>query len=225
MISNREKAIEKLISETQNDPDNIALILIGSSATGETKEYSDIDLYLVVSDKKNKEAEKTRDFFFGTWDPTRYYGIEVDGKKIGMDYLREAVNNANDAARYSFIQSRILFTKNNEVEELIKRIPVYPESEYLQRIKLFYGYVKHYRYVGEEAFTGNNKFHAHQCALQLVYFSGRLVLAYNKRLYPCHKRLFSEVEKCDKYPDNERIGYILEDEWAWKTGKLPVSEL
>ncbi len=94
----------------------------------------------------------------------------------------------------------------------------------------------------------------------LVYFSGRLVPAYNRRLYPCHKRLLDEVSRCEKLPkdfversnhllktitceamleyyepvaeyfreldfsDTERVGYILEDEWAWKTGKLPVSE-
>jgi len=29
---------------------------------------------------------------------------------------------------------------------------------------------------------------------------------------------FKEFE----YSDIERIGYILEDEWAWKTGKLPI---
>ncbi len=261
MTDTKRKAIEQLISETQNDPDNIAMILIGSTAKDEAKDYSDIDLYLVVSDKKNRKIEKDKNYFYGSWDPDRYCGIEVDGKIIGMDYLREALENANDATRYSFINAEVLYAKNGEINELIKKIPVYPESEHEQRLKLFFAYVKHYRYVGEEAFTRKNLFHAFQCVMQLVFFSGRLVLAYNRKLYPCHKRLLSEAEKCSEkpedfirksnqllnnfsldamieyyetvagyfskleYPDQERIGYILEDEWAWKTGKLPVSEI
>ena len=261
MQNPRDKAINKLISETKDDPDNIALILIGSSATGEAKEYSDIDLYLVVSDKKAAEIARDKNYFFGSWDPDSYFGIEVDGKVIGMDYLREAVDHANEAVSYSFLQAKILFSKNNEIEPLIKQIPVYPEKERLRRIKFFYAYVKHYRYVGEDAFDRNNVFHAHQCLLQLIYFSGRLILAHNRKLFPCHKRLLSEVAKCGKcpegflvkcdralqninkepmldlyqnmieyfkeydYPDIERVGYILEDEWSWKTGILPISEL
>ena len=260
MDRNREKAIKKLISETEPDPEHIALILIGSSATGETKEYSDIDLYLVVSRDKYKEIEKEKAYFFGTWDPSRYFGIEVDGKIVGTDYLKEAADHGNDATRYSFSQAKILFSKDEEIGEIIKSIPQYPNSEYEQRIKQFFAYVKHFRYVGEDAFDRNNMFHAFQCVFQLIFFSGRLILAYNRRLYPCHKRLLSEVGKCERHPDNfiersntllqninkdsmieyyeinmeffkefeypdmERIGYILEDEWTWRTGRLPVSE-
>jgi predicted nucleotidyltransferase len=202
MNQNRIKAIDKLISETKNDPDNVALILVGSSATGEEKEYSDIDLYLVVTDKKFKETEKEKKFFFGTWNPALYYGIEIDGKIIGIDYIQEAIDHANDATRYSFSDAKILFSKNDKIEELIKCIPKYPETTYLQRIRQFYAYVKHYRYNGEDAFKRNNTFHAYQCVIQLIYFSSRLILAYNKKLYPCHKHLLSEVNKCEKCPEN-----------------------
>jgi predicted nucleotidyltransferase len=262
MEQKRKKAIDKLISETKKDTQNIALILVGSSATGEVHESSDIDLYLVVTKQTFKAKEKDKNFFFGTWDPTKYYGLEIDGKIIDIDYLKEAIHHANDATRYSFTNAKIfLFSQDTSIKALLPRISKYPESTHLQRIKQLYAYVKHYRYIGEDAFNRNNTFHAHHCIIQLIYFSSRLILTHNKKLFPCHKRLLLEVNKCDKkpihfvnksndllqninkkamieyfeyvihffaeyeYPDVECIGYILEDEWAWKTGRLPISEL
>ena len=261
MSDEREKAIHKLILETENDPDNIALILIGSSATGDAKEYSDIDLDLVVTDEKFKRISATKGYFFGTWDPDMYYGIEVDGKVVDVGFLEDAVDRGNDAVRYSFQKAKVLFSKNDKITELVKRIPVYPDDEHFERMKKLYGYVKHFRYIGEDAFNRNNFFHAYHCVMQIVFFAGRTILAHNRKLYPCHKRLLSEVEKCEKVPasfvqksnallinmtreglveyyefvadyfkdieytDKERIGYILEDEWAWRSGKLPISEI
>jgi len=260
MTKSHEKALKKLTDLNKNNPNNIALIVCGSIATGKAREDSDIDLYLIVTDEEFKKAEKTKSFFYGTWDPNDFFGIEIDGKIIGMNYLYDAVKNANEPTRNSFTDAYTLFSRNNEVDELIKKIGVYPEWEHQKRIKAFYAYTKHYRYIGEDAFKQGNDFLFIHCIMELIFFAGRLVLAHNHVLFPCRKSLFIALKKCEKmpdnfieishqlikkmnlkmmidyyervidyfkeydYPDKERIGLILEDEWAWFTKKMLISD-
>ena len=177
-----------------------------------------------------------------------------------MDFLRQAVAQASEPTRASFQDACTLFSHNPEVDNLIGKIAVYPSWDREKRIKAFYGYTRHYRYVGEDAFKSGDRFLITHCLVELVFFASRLVLAHNRVLYPCHKSLFKALEKCreipdgfitesrqligegnvksmiayyDKvagyfaeydYPDKERIGRILENEWTWYTKEMTMSE-
>lgn len=260
MTELHQKAINELIAIHKDNPDTIALIINGSVATGKARPDSDVDLCLVVSDEKFEQIKKTKSYFYGTWDPDDFFGIEIDGKYINMDFLRKAAEQGNEPVRNSFTAAYTAFSHSDEVEKLIKKIPVYPEAEREKRIKAFYAYVIHYRYTGEDAFNQQNLFLSRNCAIELVFFASRLVLAHNRILYPCRKSLFKALEKCPlmppnfielslellenssagllisyfktvteyfkeyAYPDTERIGLILENEWTWYTGKLTISE-
>ncbi len=260
MTKNHQQAIDKLVQLHKDNPDNIALIICGSLARKEARDDSDIDLYLVVKDEKFKNVKKEKAYFCGSWNPEEFYGIEVDGKIINMHFLKEAVIHASDPTRYSFTDAYTLFSYDLKVNELIKKISVYPEWVHQKRIKAFYAYLKHYRYVGEEAFAQKNNYWAIECIRQLVFFAARLTLAHNYALFPSHKALFKAVDKCkDKpanfieesqfllnnitlenmlkyyaklidffkaydYPDLERVGLILENEWTWFTKKMTISE-
>ncbi|MEJ2665452.1 MAG: nucleotidyltransferase domain-containing protein [Spirochaetia bacterium] len=253
MTERHNKAIEELTRLNKDNPKNIALIICGSIATKEAGENSDIDLYLVVTDEEMKRVAETKSYFYGTWDPNKFYGIEIDGKIVGMQFLRDAVKYASDP-------TRLLFSKSNEVDELIPKICVYPEWEQAKRIRAFYAYVKHFRYVGEAAFKQGNEFFAKHCVMELVFFAGRLVLTHNHMLFPCRKAFFKALGECKHmpagfiprsrclmgdmnltemlsyyetvinyfidydYPDTERIGLVLENEWTWYTKKPTISE-
>jgi predicted nucleotidyltransferase len=260
MSERLQKAIAELVRLHQSNPENIALIICGSVARKEAREDSDVDLYLVVTEEAMERVSQTKSYFYGSWDPNKFFGIEIDGKIIGMRFLREAVLRANDPTRVSFQDAYTAFSHSPEVDELIKEIYRYPEWEQENRIKAFYAYVKHYRYIGESAFRQGNDFLFRQCVLELVFFAGRLALAHNHRLFPSHKALFKALAKCPDlpdqfieqsqhllknisleemlhyyelvigffqeydYPDIERIGLILENEWTWYTGQLTISE-
>jgi hypothetical protein len=255
MTENHQKAIDELVELHKNNPDTIALILCGSVARGDARIDSDIDLYLVVKDEKFDLVNETKSFFYGSWEPDKFSGIEIDGKIIGIQFLRDAVRRASDPTRVSFQAAYTLFSYSKEVDELIKKIYIYPEWEHDKRIKTFYAYVKHYRYVGEDAFRQGNDFLSMHCVMELIFFSGRLVLAHNKVLFPCRKAFFKAIGTCKDmpdhfiemsrdllknqnletminyyekiidffkeydYPDMERIGLILENEWTWYTKK------
>ncbi|MBN2440431.1 MAG: nucleotidyltransferase domain-containing protein [Spirochaetales bacterium] len=260
MTERHQKAVDELIRIHEHNPENIALIISGSLATGCARENSDIDLYLVVTDEKFDRIKKENAFFYGTWDPTRFSGIEIDGKIIDMQFLREAVTHGSEPTRASFENAYTIFSHNPEVDDIIKKIPFYPEHEQKKRIEAFYAYVKHYRYIGEDAFRRNNLFLSKHCVMELIFFSGRLVLAHNRILFPCHKSLFKALKKCKEmperfieksyellenihpdlmiryyehvtdyfkaydFPDEERIGLILKNEWTWYMKNLTISE-
>ena len=260
MTEQHKRAIDKLNRLHKENPDNLALIICGSMARKDTHESSDIDLYLVVTDYKFERVCRTKSFFYGTWDPNEFYGIAIDGKIVGMQFLRNAADFASEPTRYSFKNAYTLFSKMNEIDELIQKIYVYPEWEHEKRVKAFYAYIKHFRYIGEKVFNQGDDFLSMQCVLELVFFTGRLILAHNHELYPCRKALFKAVRNCRQkpgnyiemsknlilhhnleemvkyyemvidffkvydYPDAERIGLILEDEWAWYTKQLTISE-
>ena len=260
MTERHDNAMRELKALLKGDPDNIALIICGSAATGEARDDSDIDLYLVVTDGRFERVNENKSFFYGSWDPDKFGGVEIDGKIVGMHYLRDAVENASEHTRYSFRDAYTLFSRTEEVDDLIKKIHVYPEWERAKRIRAFYAYVKHYRYVGENAFRRGNTLNSIQCVMQLVFFACRLVLAHNRRLFPGHKALLEEAGRCADaprgfvemsghllahmspeemiryhekvidyfreydYPDEERIGIILANEWTWYTRQLTISE-
>ncbi len=118
-----------------------------------------------------------------------------------MQFLRNSVNFASDPTRYAFKKAYTIFSKTNEINELIKNIYVYPEWEHEKRIKAFYAYVKHFRYIGEEAFKIGNDFLSMQCVLELIFFTGRLILAHNHELFSSHKALFKAVSNCKQKPE------------------------
>ncbi len=200
MTKYHKKAIEKLARLHENNTNNIALIICGSIAKKEEKDDSDIDLYLVVNEAEFERISKTKSFFYGTYDPDEFFGIDIDGKIIGMQFLREAVIHASDPTRFSFQDAYTVFSRSKEVDELIKKIPVYPEWDHEKRIKAFYAYIKHYRFIGEDAFKQGNSFLFINCIMELIFFSGRLMLAHNHLLFPCHKALFKVLKKCKDMP-------------------------
>jgi predicted nucleotidyltransferase len=201
MTENHKKALDQLISIHKENRENIALIIYGSTARGDARDDSDIDLYLVVTDEKFEKARRTKSLFYGTWDPDEFFGIEIDGKIINMEFLRQAVTRASDPTRASFEKAYTAFCHSEEVNDLIKKIHVYPEWEQEKRIKAFYTYVKHFRYIGETAWHRGNIFQFKRCVIDLIFFAGRLVLAHNHVLFPSHKALFKTLKKCENKPD------------------------
>jgi hypothetical protein len=252
------KAIDELVRLHGNDPKKLALIICGSLATGKVREDSDVDLYLVVSDEEFERVRRTTGCFYGTWDPNEFFGIEIDGKIVGMQFLRDAAVRGAEHTRAQFRDAYTEFSHAAEIDELIGKIAVYPEWERDAKIKTFYAFVKHYRYIAEQGFLLGNDYLARRCVMELVFYAARLVLAHNRVLFPCHKSLFAALERCKDFPpefvelsrqllespslpavidyyekvsnyfgeydfpDQERISFILENEWSWFSG-LPFA--
>ncbi|HEY5160746.1 MAG TPA: nucleotidyltransferase domain-containing protein [Gaiellaceae bacterium] len=260
MSARQRTAIDELVHLHGNDPSKLALVICGSLATGKARETSDVDLYLVVTDEEFERTRAGEGCFYGSWDPNKFSGIEIDGKIVGKKFLQEAAVRGSEPPRASFESAYTEFSHDAEIDALIELIAAYPEHEREQKIKAFCAYVKHYRYVGEQAFELDEDYFARHCLIELVFFAARLALAHNRVLFPCHKSLFAALERCDElpaefvdssrrllessslpalvdyyervscyfgrydYPNQERIGFILENEWSWFSGLPSVGD-
>ena len=200
MTANQRQALDSLVQIHKPDPSRLALVIIGSLASGRERESSDIDLYLVVTDEAFKAVRQNRNYFYGSWDPKEFFGVGIDGKVVGKEFLREAAKRGSEPTRASFISAYAEFSKDPEIMPLVRQIPVYPEGEREERCRAFYGMMKHYRYEGEQAFQGRNLFYFQSCVQNLVFFAARLILGHNRILYPCRKSLFRVLEHAVDQP-------------------------
>ena len=214
-----------------------------------------------MAEEEFERTRSTRGCFYGSWDPDKFSGVEIDGKIVGKSFLKEAAVRGSEPTRASFESVYTEFSHDPEIDALLERIAAYPEREREQKIKAFYAYTKHYRYVGEQAFELENGYFARRCVIELVFFAARLALAHNRVLFPCHKSLFAALERCEDlppgfvdssrlllespsllaliayyekvsdffsrydYPDQERINFIVENEWSWFSGLPSVGDL
>ncbi|MGZ4461782.1 MAG: nucleotidyltransferase domain-containing protein [Gaiellaceae bacterium] len=247
-------AIDELVRVHADDPEILALVICGSLAEGRAREDSDVDFYLVVTDREFEQVRRNHGCFYGSRDANSFGGVEIDGKIVGKSFLSEAAARGSEPTRASFEGAYAEFSHDPEIDGLPARIAAYPEWERERKIKTFYAFMKHYRYVSEQAFELANDYFARRCAVEQVFFTARLGLAHNRVLFPCHKGLFAALEKCDDlpggflassrslleapslpaaidycetaaafwsqydYPEQERISFILENEWSWFSG-------
>lgn len=261
MNARQRAAVDELVRLHVDDPAKIALIICGSLATGKTREGSDVDLYLIVSEPEFERVRANEGCFYGSWDANKFSGVEVDGKIVSKRFLQEAAKRGGEPTRAQFIGAYTEFSKDPEIEGLIEQIAAYPEAEREAKIRTFYAYTKHYRYISEQAFELGNEYLARRSVLDLVFSASRLALAHNRVLFPCHKALFAALEKCEDlppefiassrqlvadpsaagaidyyenvssyfsrydFPDQERISFILENEWSWFSGLPYPGEL
>ena len=195
------QAIDKLVSLHKDDPKNVALIICGSVARAQTREGSDVDLYVVVTDEEFERVSSRHDYFYGTWDPTAFFGIEIDGRIIGKRCLEDAVMHASEPTRATLAYAYTEFSHDPEIDVLIKKIGVYPEWDFERRIKAFYSHVRHFRYIAEHGSQLGNEYLVKTSIAQLVFFAARVVLAHNRVLYPCHKYMFAALGTCESMPD------------------------
>ncbi|CUH97039.1 hypothetical protein P22_3165 [Propionispora sp. 2/2-37] len=91
---------------------------------------------------------------------------------------------------------------DKEIEELIQRIPVYQLHEKKEKVWSFYSalFVNHVFFWGEAA-KRNDLYLKTRVASEIVLFGLRLILAYNNRLFPCHKWLMSAVNEVPNKPE------------------------
>jgi len=142
MTESHRLALEKLRNLDIDNSDVIALIICGSLACGKERSDSDVDCYLVHTDDAFGEVKRKKTFFYGTWNPEEFFGVSIDGKIVSMDFLRKAVTDASEPTRASFIDAYALFSRNPDIDSLIRQIAVYPDHDQFRRARAFYSYVK-----------------------------------------------------------------------------------
>lgn len=177
------------------------MIIAGSVAKGCPEENSDVDFMLIATDQefnqrqKNVQLHVTAD---ALCEPPTY----TDGKVINLQFLRDVADHGSEPARAAFADAFIGYSRIPEIETLIKQIPVYQVHEQKEKMISFYSQiVVHHWYIGE-AEKRKDTYLIQRSAVDLVLFSGRLILAHNQMLYPYHKWFMRQLDKAPDKPDD-----------------------
>lgn len=195
-------AIDKLAGAYRNDPRFLALIIGGSIAKGFAREDSDVDFLIVATDDEFEQRFAARDLFINRRDLCDYEGGFVDGKIVDLSYLEELAEKGNEPSRAAFEGAFLAYSHIPDLENLLQRIPVYPEAGHDERIRAFYSMAFIQHWLIREAERHDNRYTITRAASQLALFAGRLILAHNRRLFPYHKWLPRTLESVPDKPDD-----------------------
>jgi len=131
-------------------------------------------------------------------DISTYEGGYTDIKVINLRFLELAAKRGNEPTRYAFTGSDVVFSRIPELDELIARIPVFPEESRKRNLRDFCAQIFLFAfYFAKEAARKNDAYLLAHTASNLVFFSRRMILAYNRMLFPSHKGLLDAVDAAE----------------------------
>ncbi len=202
MKEHHQLAISKLIDLLKSKEEFLAIIVAGSIAKGTAKDSSDIDVYLVVTDDEFNIRKKENNLFFYNREICDYPGGYIDGKIISYNFLVKAALQGSEPTRASFMGATVVYSRLLGVEEVVKQIPIYQETNRSKNLIDFYAQVLLYgNYFAIQSLEQENTYLEKHSISNLVLFASRMVLAHNRILFPCHKSLMQFVDKADEKPD------------------------
>ena len=197
-----QRAIDRLADSYRDDPRFLGLIIGGSVAKGYARDDSDVDFLIIATDEAFEDCLRRRDLFINRRDLCDYDGGFVDGKIINLAFLEDVAEKGNEPSRAAFEGAFAAYSHVPNLDELLPRIPVYPEAGHDERVKAFYSmaFIQHWLF--HEAERHGNRYTLTRAASQLALFAGRLILADNRRLFPYHKWLPRTLESVPAKPTN-----------------------
>ena len=208
-----QRAIDRLADSYRDDPRFLGLIIGGSVAKGYARDDSDVDFLIIATDAAFEECLRRRDLFINRRDLCDYDGGFVDGKIINLAFLEDVAEKGNEPSRAAFEGAFAAYSHVPNLDELLQRIPVYPEAGHDERVKAFYSmaFIQHWLF--HEAERHGNRYTLTRAASQLALFAGRLILAHNRRLFPYHKWLPRTLESVSERPANLMASFnaLIED--------------
>ncbi len=202
MRDHHRRAIDRLADAYRDDPCFRGLIIGGSVAKGYAREDSDVDFLIIATDDVFERRLAERDLFINRKDLCDYDGGYVDGKIINLAYLDDVAEKGNEPSRAAFEGAFFAYSHVSGLDALLQRIPVYPEAGHDERIKAFYSMAFIQHWLIHEAERHDNRYTLTRAVSQLALFTGRLLLAHNRRLFPYHKWLPRALESVPEKPSD-----------------------
>ena len=221
------EAVKELISIFREKEGVIALVFGGSVAKHMERKDSDIDAMVIVTEEFYERKRKVNCIAECiSMGDCAYPGGYFDVKYMTKDYIRDAAEKGSEPTRNSFIGSHVLFSADEEVTELVRRIPVFQKQEFEEKMLSFFSNLQlNYNYFWKACRPeGYMKL---KVASEIVYSLYRMVLQENEILFPCNRRLEQFVKLAPDQPEHlveycEEFCRTLEDDpldkalEAWK---------
>ena len=135
-MRHHEDTIATYAAKVIDQPDILALIVVGSVARGTERATSDVDVYLVVTDEAFAAAQSARRVAYIDAEAATYDSY-VDIKLASPRYLERAVAHADDPTRASFLDARIVFDHTGSMAAAVARIVTLPDDVWQRRVHAY----------------------------------------------------------------------------------------
>lgn len=202
MYQHHVDSINNLVSLFKQKDEVIAIILGGSIAKGQEKETSDIDAMVILTDHALKEYLEKNKRSEGITGHCTYEGGYFDIKYFNKNFLVRAAKEGSEPTRNSFIGARCIYTKDDSIDDLIRKIPVYPVHQKQEKIISFLSaLILNAFFFFDESIKRNDAYLRARTSTEIVLYGLRMLLAHNEHLFPCQKWLISAVEKLPNKPE------------------------
>lgn len=197
-----QESIERFIELIKEKPEFLAVVLSGSISRGEERENSDIDVYLVVTEEEFARRSQNQELSYFNHKVCTYEGGYIDGKIITYDFLKKAAEYGSEPTRTSFFGGITVWSKVPGLEEVVKRIPEFEEEIRESKLRSFYAQILVWgNYMAKEGIKKDNPFLTQRSVNELILFSARYILCYNRILFPGFKPMMKAVMGCNKIPE------------------------
>lgn len=200
MLEHHRQSIENLLNYCKDMRGLIAVVLGGSVMKGTARPDSDIDAILIVTPEKYAEqAAKNRLAEVVTGHCT-YEGGYFDLKYKTKEILRECAERGSEPTRNAYVRAQVAFSADEEIAPLVAKIAAYPEHERADKIRCFNADLALNRGYFLQCVPPENAYMRAHLAQEIVYSVYRLILAENRVLFPCNRRLEETVRACKHRP-------------------------
>ncbi len=200
LLPHHQSTVDRLTEHFQADPNFTALIIGGSVAKGYARPDSDVDFYVVATDEEYARRKPASQFQWFSREIAGYEGGYVDGKIIDLAFLRDVAEKGSDPARAAFVGAFIPYSELPELPGLLERILTYPEAQREERLISFYAQLEAHKWYVGEAEKRADPYLMMKMASELALYGGRMILAYNRVLYPYHKWFTRVLEETEDKP-------------------------
>jgi len=193
MNEKHEKLITILKDHFTKNHSFDAVLVVGSVARGDASTNSDIDLVFVTDDLNPSIQENII--------PDNL-GKSIGYKFVTTKYLNAVSKKGVEPARFELFKAIPIISKIPTLNNLLSEISAYPENLRIDKMESFYSQLPVHLSYMELAEYSQNAYLLSQTSEKMVLFGGRLILAYNRILFPNRKQFISTLTKVDKKPKN-----------------------
>lgn len=201
MEKHHQESIEKFVEIYREDASILAILLGGSIAHGFAQPDADIDVCLLVDSEEFQKRKAAGKLAFSLWDICTYDHGYIDCKVVDIGLLTKIAQQGSDPARYAFEDNKILFSRVDDLEEMLRQITTYPKDRKAERRKRFAAQLLAWKWYYGEGLKKRNRYLVLLSLQKIVLFSSRIILNENELLYPYHKWMLQVVETAERKPE------------------------
>jgi hypothetical protein len=202
MYPQHTETVSNIVAHFTAREDVLAVLLTGSIAHGFSRENSDVDIAIVVSECDFQRRKTEDDLTFYDTSLCSYPDGYVDGKYMDLGFIRDVSQRGSEPARFAFKDAKILLSRVAGLERLLADASMYPLERRDANLARFQAQFEAWYWYVQQAFQTRDLYLLRVATSKLTLFGCRQILAHNRILFPYHKWLARVVAQAPRKPED-----------------------